>query len=361
MPETSGEKTESATPQRRREARQRGQVAKSTELSSIVVLLGLIMALRGLCGHAAGVLTRYFEDVCRHLDTAELTIHSTMTLGGGAALALVQALGPMLMLAMALGVGVNIAQTGPLWAIESITPNLAKLSPLTGISRLVSMRGVFELGKSIYKMGLISYICWVTIRGAYPDLCNATRMDLMGGVGIIGDTLGRLATRVATVMLVLAALDYAYQRYQFEKQMRMTKDEVKREFKQQEVSPQLKARIRARQREMAKKRMMNEVPTADVIIANPTHFAVALRYDSGKMVAPTVVAKGQDLIALKIREQAQAHDVPIVENPPLARALFAQVKVGGTVPGELYEAVAEVLAFVYQINRERRERAGITL
>ncbi len=358
MPETAGEKTESATPQRRREARQRGQVAKSTELSSIVVLLGLIMALRGLCAHAAGVLTLYFQTACRHLDAPDLTIHSTMTLGGGAAIALLSALGPMLLLAMALGIGVNIAQTGPLWAVESITPNFAKLNPLTGISRLVSMRGVFELCKSVYKIGLISYICWTTLRGAYPDLCNATRMDLLGGGAVIVNTLMRLSMRVATVMLVLAALDYAYQRFQFEKQMRMTKEEVRREHKESEVSPQLRARIRARQKEMAKKRMMTEVPTADVIIMNPTHYAVALRYDSGKMVAPTVVAKGQDLIALKIRELGQAHNVPIVENPPLARALFAQVKVGGAVPGELYEAVAEVLAFVYQINRERRERAG---
>ena len=361
MPETAGEKTESATPQRRREARQRGQVAKSTDLSSIGVLLGLILALRGLCGHAASVLTLYLQSSYRHLDSADLTIHQTMTLGSGAVMALLQALGPMLLLAMALGVGINVAQTGPLWAMEALTPKLDKLNPLTGIQRLVSMRGVFELGKSVYKIGLISYICWATIRGAYPDLCNATRMDLMGGASVVGDTLVRLALRVATVMLVLAALDYAYQRFQFEKQMRMSKEEVKREYKQNEVSPQLKARIRARQREMAKKRMMNEVPTADVIITNPTHFAIALRYESGKMVAPTVVAKGQDFIALKIREQAQAHDVPIVENPPLARALYAQVKVGGEVPGDLYEAVAEVLAFVYQINRERRERAGLTL
>ena len=361
MPETSGEKTESATPQRRKEARERGQVAKSTELSSIVVLLGLILALRGLCGHAANVLMRYFQDVCGHLNGAELTIPTTMALGKGAALALIQALAPMLLLAMALGVGVNVAQTGPLWSMQALTPKLDKLNPLTGLQRLVSMRGVFELGKSIYKIGLISYISWATIRGAYPDLSRTPRMDLMSGVGLVGDTLGRLAMRVATVMLVLAALDYAYQRYQFEKQMRMSKDEVRREHKQQEVSPQMRGRIRARQREMSKKRMMQEAQTADVIITNPTHFAVALRYDSGKMVAPTVVAKGQDFIALKIREQGQAFDVPIVENAPLARALYAQVKVGGAVPGELYEAVAEVLAFVYQINRERRERAGIHL
>ena len=232
---------------------------------------------------------------------------------------------------------------------------------MQGFQRLVSMRGVFELGKSVYKIGLISYISWATIRGAYPDLSRASRMDLSSGIGMVADTLGRLAMRVVTVMLVMAALDYAYQKYQFEKQMRMSKDEVKREHKQQEGSPLMRSRIRARQREMSKKRMMQEAQTADVIITNPTHYAVALRYDSGKMLAPTVVAKGQDLIALKIREQGQAHDVPIVENPPLARALYAQVKVGGPVPGELYEAVAEVLAFVYQINRERRERAGIHL
>ena len=361
MAETAGEKTESATPRRREEARKRGQVAKSADLSSIGVLLGVLLALRPLCRHAADVLTHYLEGSLRRLDTMNLSVHETMTLGGAAILALVQALGPLLLLALALGVLINVAQTGPMWSTEALQPNLNKLNPLTGFQRLISARGLVEMVKSVYKIGLISYICWTTIQGAYPQLCAVSRLDLMQGTAVVGETLGRLAMRVVATMLVLAALDYAFQRYQFEKQIRMSKEEVKQEMKQSEVSPQLRARIRARQREIAKKRMMEEVPKADVIITNPTHFAVALRYEMGKMAAPSVVAKGQDLIALKIRETAQLHDVPIVENPPLARALYAQVKIGGEVPGELYEAVAEVLAFVYQINKERRERAGIAL
>ena len=167
-----------------------------------------------------------------------------------------------------------------------------------------------------------------------------------------------VAFRVVGTLMVVAALDYGFQRYSFEKSIRMTKEEVKREHKQSEGNPQFKSRVRASQRELAKKRMMTDVPAADVIITNPTHFAVALKYKPGEHVAPRVVAKGQDLLAHKIREIAQHNDVPIVENPPLARALYKQVEIGREVPADLYEAVAEVLAFVYQINEDRPTRAG---
>jgi flagellar biosynthetic protein FlhB len=356
---SSGEdKTEAATPKRRSQARSRGQVAKSMELSSMTVLLGVLIALHNGVGRAGGLMLMYFQGTLRHLDDTRLTSQILMQVGAHFCLVVAQALAPLLLTAMILGVIVNIAQTGPMWATEALKPNFNKLNPLTGFKRFFSPRSLVELVKASYKIGLVCYIAWTTIQGSYPKLMLTSRMDLMEGMSMVGELAYRLALRIVMTMLVLAALDFAYQRWSTEKSMRMSKAEVKQEFKNMEGSPQMKARIRARQRAMAKKRMMADVPTADVIVTNPTHFAVALKYDPARMNAPIVVAKGQDWIALKIRELAQQNDVPIMENPPLARSLYKNGIVGREIPGDLYEAVAEVLAFVYQINQRRAGRGG---
>lgn len=352
------DKTEAATPKRRGEARKKGNVPKSTDLSSIVVMMGVLFALKGLFGAASLVITTYFQSIFRHLDNTTLTTHEVMQQGPQAFLTLGKAVGPLAMTAMCLGIIVNIAQTGPMWAPQAFMPNFGRLNPLQGVQRYVSPRSLVELFKSCYKIGIIGYVAYSTIQGSYAQMLMMTRLDLPEALHIIAEVVSRMVTRVVGTMLVLAALDYAYQRYSYEKSLKMTKQEVKEESKQADGNPQLKGRIRARMREIAKKRMMAEVPAADVVITNPTHFAVALKYEANSMGAPLVVAKGQDLLALKIRELAQKSDVPIVENPPLARALYKQVDIGREIPGDLYEAVAEVLAFVYQINQRRRERAG---
>ncbi len=356
----SGEdKSEAATPKRRNEARKRGQVAKSTDLSNILVLMGILMALSKVVSVSSQALTVYFASIFRHLDTIELSPQKVMAAGGAGVLTLFRAMAPLFAVTMTLGILVNIAQTGPLWATESLRPDFNRLNPLTGLKRFGSARSFVELAKSTFKIGLVGWIAYGTIRASYPQLIVMTRMDVLQGVGIVGEVVMRVAFRVVGTLLVIAALDYGFQRYSFEKSIRMTKEEVKQEHKQTEGSPQFKSRVRARQRELAKKRMMADVPAADVVITNPTHFAIALKYKPDEHVAPRVVAKGQDLIAHKIRELAQHNDVPIVENPPLARALYKQVEIGREVPSELYEAVAEVLAFVYQINEDRRVRAGL--
>ena len=352
------ERTESATPRRRDEARKRGQVAKSNDLASIAVLLGLLMALRGIGGTAGHILQGYFNGVFGHLDQATLSPSLAMQQGGQAFVTLAKAVGPLVMLAMGLGMAANVAQTGPVWAVQGLKPDFNRLNPLTGLTRFVSPRSLVELFKSLYKIGLVGWIAYTTLRGAYPELLTMARLDVGQAALLIVDVVFRMALRVASAMLVLAAVDYGYQRWQHEKSLRMTKEEVRQEHKQTDGNPQLKSRIRARQRAIAKKRMMSDVPTADVVVTNPTHFAVALKYEANKMGAPRVVAKGQDVLAFKIREIAQANDVPIVENVALARALYKQVEIGREVPGDLYEAVAEVLAFVYQINAKRRARAG---
>lgn len=353
------EKSEAATPKRRTEARRRGQVAKSADLSSIIGLMGVLMALSGIVGASSHVIKEYFGDVFRNLGRAEISTPLVMTAGGNAMLTLFKAMLPLFATAMILGIVSNVAQTGPMWATERLRPDFNRLNPLTGAKQFVSARSLVELAKSSFKIGLIGWIAYGTVRGSYPQLMLMTRMDVPQGVAIVGELVFRLAFRVVGTLLVIAALDYAYQRYAFEKSIRMTKEEVKQEHKQTEGNPQIKSRMRARQRELSKKRMMQDVPAADVVITNPTHFAVALKYNAEEHTAPRVVAKGQDLMALKIRELAQHNDVPIVENPPLARALYKQVDIGREVPADLYEAVAEVLAFVYQINEDRRLRAGL--
>jgi flagellar biosynthesis protein FlhB len=353
------EKSEAATPKRRTEARRRGQVAKSTDLSSIVGLMGVLMALSAIVGASSQVVTQYFGYVFRNLDGMQISTPQVMTQGSMAMLTFGKAMMPLFAVAMVLGIVSNVAQTGLLWATEGLRPDFNRINPLSGAKRFVSARSFVELAKSSFKIGLIGWIAYVTVRGSYPQLVMMTRMEVGQGIALVGELVFRLAFRVVGTLLVIAALDYAYQRYSFEKSLRMTKEEVKQEHKQSEGSPQLKSRVRARQRELAKKRMMQDVPAADVVITNPTHFAVALKYNAEEHTAPRVVAKGQDLMAHKIRELAQHNDVPIVENPPLARALYKQVDIGREVPSELYEAVAEVLAFVYQINEDRRRRAGL--
>ncbi len=351
-----GDKTEAATPKRRSEARKKGQVAKSREVSSMSVLLGVLMVLHATIANAATLVMAYFKDIVSHLgkdQTTVLTAQTVMRLAGGFWLLVAQALAPMLLAAMVLGIAVNIAQTGPIWATEALAWDFNKLNPATGLKRFASPASAVELVKSLYKIGIVGYIAYSTIYSSYPALLLTCRADLMAGIPMVAEMAYNLAIRIVMTMLVLAALDYAYQRWQFEKNLRMSKEEIRQERKNDDGNPEIKGRIRAKQRAMAKKRMMAEVPTADVIVTNPTHFAVALKYDPKTMRAPILVAKGQDLIALKIRELAQENNVPIVENPPLARTLFKNGSLGREIPGDLYEAVAEVLAFVYQINQKR--------
>ncbi len=355
------DKTESATPKRRGDERKKGRVPKSTELTGVLVLMGVFIVLRAIVGAAGQITSSYFIQTFSHLDQIQLNTMDVMKIGATAFLTIFRAVGPLMATAMVLGICVNIAQTGPMIAGEALQPNFKRLNPINGLKKFVSPQGFVELFKSIYKLTIIGYIAYTTIRGSFGQLMILSRVDLFQSISIISGIATRMTTRIVGTMLILAALDYAFQRYSYEKSIKMSKHDVKEEHKQSEGSPLLKSRVRARQRQLAKQRMMEDVPTADVVITNPTHFAVALRYSAEKSSAPIVVAKGQDLMALKIRELAQLNDVPIVENPPLARALYKQVDIGREIPGDMYEAVAEVLAFVYQINQKRKDRMGFSM
>lgn len=353
------DRTESATPRRRSEARKRGQVARSTELASTAVMLGLLFALHGLLGGSASVVAAYFAATVRRSAAPVLTPYSLYPLAAGALLALARVMGPLVGLAIALAAAANMAQTGPLLATERLKPDFNRLNPLAGAARFFSPPGLVELVKSFYKIGLVGAICYFTVHGAFPELQTLPRMAVQDAVADVMEMAYQMAMRVLVAMLALSALDYAFQRFNTEKSLRMTREEVKQELRQTEGNPQMRARIRARQRQMARNRMIAAVPDADVVVTNPTHFAVALKYKAKQMAAPTVVAKGQDLIALKIRDVAKEHNVPVVENPPLARTLFKQGQLGKEIPVELYQAVAEVLAFVYRLNAAKGGGRGL--
>jgi len=260
---------------------------------------------------------------------------------------------PIMVAIMLIGLAINLVQVGWNFTTEPLGFDLDKLNPINGFGRLFSKRSLVELIKSLFKILIIGLFLYENLKDELLHMPKLIYLDLSASMTQIADIIFMMAFKICAIFFALAILDYMYQKWDHNEQLKMTKQEVKEEFKQMEGDPQIKGKIRQKQREMAMSRMMREVPKADVIVTNPTHFAVALRYAEG-MRAPEVIAKGQDLVALKIKDVAREAGVVIVENKPLARALFASVEIGETVPPELYKAVAEVLAYVYHLKHPYR-------
>jgi flagellar biosynthetic protein FlhB len=351
---SNADKTEKATPKRREEARKKGQVAKSNDLSGAVMLLAGLIAL-GATGPA--MVGRMADGISDALTTGAgrdpVTINTVSDLmlesGKNAAACLAPIVGACLLA----GVVVNLAQVGIRPKTQALKPNFRRLNPKSGFQRIVGKQGLVELAKSLLK---ISVLLWVVLSALLPHI-----QDFASMVGITPLQFGSeaasmvksIAYRATFAYLAIGVIDFIWQRYSNEKSMRMKKEEVKEEGKGQDLPAEVKTAIRRRQREAARARMMGDVPTADVIVTNPTHYSVALKYD-GHSAAPTVVAKGKDLIALRIREIAKEAGVPIVPDPPLARAMHANVEVGQQIPEELFAAVAQILAHVYRVAGRRR-------
>jgi len=346
------ERTEQATPKKREDARRKGQVARSREITAASVMLMGLLLFYLMGGYVylqtAAMLRGYLGGL-----NVELT-------AGESQLMLARSMRAFIAICWPFMVGLSVAaiiagylQVGSAMSGESLKPDLDKVNPLKGLQRLCSTNSLVELAKSLIKITVIGYVAWREVRVEFINLGPLSEQ----GVWQITSYLGRVSLRIALwttlAMAALAVLDYGYQRWQHEKKLRMTRQELKEEFKQTEGDPIIKSRIKALQRDMARKRMMADVPKADVIITNPTELAVALRYVSGQMTAPKVVAKGAGYIAKRIREIAAEHNVPIVEDKPLARALYKTVEIGGEVPFTLYAAVAEVLAYIYRLKRRR--------
>jgi flagellar biosynthetic protein FlhB len=258
---------------------------------------------------------------------------------------------PLMLVALVAGVTMAYLQVGVLFTLKPIQPKLDKINPINGFKRLFSIRSLVELLKSVLKATLLLYITGSYIVARQNELLTVFSLSITQIVGLMWDIVFNLMLRAVMVLLLLAVLDYAYKRWQNEKDMMMSKQEIKDEYKMTEGDPQLKGKIKQKQREISMGRMMQEVPGADVIITNPTHYAVAVQYDPDRADAPKVIAKGKNLIAKNIKKIAEENDIPIVENKPLARALYAEVELGAFIPANLYHAVAEVLAYVYKLKK----------
>ncbi|MBW2145401.1 MAG: flagellar biosynthesis protein FlhB [Deltaproteobacteria bacterium] len=343
------EKTEPASPKRQEEARKEGHVARSREVPSVLVLLAGLTFLSFWGSGLFFVILETTRDL--FTGTAEVRINQDMAAPFFRYLITkyVWMLFPLfafILLAALIG---NYIQIGFLFSAKAIAPNFSKISPVSGFKKLFSKQSLAEFLKNLMKIAIVGSVAFYTLKAQLPHVFPMVQMDLAGIVTMIKEVALSLGFRTAWVLAALAALDYAFQRWEYEKKLRMSKQEVKDELKQREGDPLVKARIRSIQREMARRRMMAAVPKADVVITNPVRLAVALEYMKDNMNAPRVTAKGAEMIAEKIKEIARGNGVPIVEDKPLAQALFRNVEIGKEIPSSLFKAVAEILAYVYKL------------
>ena len=347
--ESFQEKTEQATPRRRDEARRKGQVARSQELSSAIVLLASLVGLYMLGGVIYEDLAGFTVQVLGRSHTYHINPSSFPTHMIEWAKAFFSTVGPILLVIGTAALAVNLAQVGFVVNEEAVNLKLERLNPVAGLKRLFSKRSLVELAKGIFKVLIVGGVGYFTIAPEIPRITLLADASVGHSFGFTGYMVFKVGLHTALVLLLLAVLDYIYQRWEFNQSIRMTKQEVKEELKQTEGDPLVRSRIRSLQREAARRRMMEEVPKADVVLTNPVHYAVALQYDLESMAAPTVVAKGQNLIAERIKQIAREAGIPVLENKPLAQALFKAVEIGQEIAQQLARAVAEVLAYVFRL------------
>lgn len=349
-----GEKTEAATPRRREEARKRGQVAKTMELGTGVTLVGVFLALQNLGGFFVTSLTRLMQAAFQDWVLSPVVDGGFLqSIGLSAAITMAQLVLPVMGLALILGVSSQLVQVGFMLVGEGLRPKFSRLNPIEGFKRIFSKRALVEMVKALLKISVIGYVLYWSLRGQFNRFLSMLEMPPSQAAELTWDIVCRVGILVGASIIVIALLDYLYQRFEFEQSIKMTKQEVKEELKQTEGDPLIRSKIRQRQRQMAMNRMMQQVPSADVVITNPTHIAAALKYDEATMDAPVVVAMGAGLVAQRIKDIAAENGIPMVENRPLARALFETATIGEAIPVQLYQAVAEVLAVVYQLRQRR--------
>ena len=350
-----GEKTEPATQKKLSDARKKGQVAKSREIANAFGLLALFLLIKFWVGTMGTQFLELFAATYNKMPemvvqwNGFLPTKEMFTLLRDSIIQMMMLLAPIFIVAFIVAFISDVWQVKWEISTEAMKPKFSRLNPISGFKRIFSMNSLVELIKSLLKIFLIGYICYNYVMNNKESLFLLYDIPLMQAIGLVADMVVSLGIRISLVYMVLAFADYAYQKIKFNKDMMMTKQEVKDEYKQQEGDPKVKGRIRQKMREVSQRRMMQSLPTADVVITNPTHYAVAIKYDPEVADAPIVLAKGADYLAAKIKEVAKENKIEIVENKPLARMLYANVEVGQVVPQELYQAVAEVLAFVYKL------------
>ena len=358
MPEDQqGERTEPASPRKRREAREKGQVAKSQDLNTAVILLAALLLLNFCRGSLIEGMGALFRDLLSNLHKLPLDLGTLQVYTGAGVLYLFKMLLPLFIGVFVVGLGVSLLQVGPSLSLKALVPNFSRFDPIHGMKKLVSLRGSVRLVMSLFKVAIVSAILWWTLSAKVDELIPTMGMGVGAILEFLIDVCFTVGIRIAVALLIIAIFDYSYQRWQHEKDLKMSKQEVKEELKRYEGDPKIKQRRMRIQRSLLQQRMMHKVPDADVVVTNPTHLAVALEYKRDTMAAPRVVAKGAGYVAQKIREIAVVHGIPIVEKKPLAQALYKTVEVGMSVPPDLYQAVAEILAYVYELEK-RTARAN---
>lgn len=350
-----GERTEPATQKKLNDARKEGQVAKSREITNCLSIMALFLLLKLWVGRMGMQMMEIFPGIYNlmpqvvtfwngNLPQAESSILFRMML-----LRVLVIIAPILIVGFLIAFLTNLVQVKWKPTTKPLKPKFSKLNPLKGFKKFFSVRSLVELLKAVVKIALIVYVCYGYLKDKWAILLNLYDLTLMQALPLTAKIVTDLGIRIAAIYVIVAAADFVYQKVKFKNDMKMSKQEVKEEFKQQEGDPAVKSKIRQKMMEVSRRRMMQNLPQADVVITNPTHYAVAVKYDPQIADAPVVIAKGEDYLAAKIKEIARENKIEIVENKPLARMLYANVDVGQMVPPELYQAVAEVLAFVYHL------------
>ena len=352
MPEQNGEKTQEATQYRRQQAREHGQVARSHDLGSAALLLGALVAILWMGGSAVtamGLVARNYLGeawLSTDISTVSHEFSTTMVSLGTSVL-------PLLLVMLAVAVSVNVAQVGLLFVPEKIMPDISRIDPIVGFSRVFSMASVMRLVFGFFKVGLVAAVAYACLSGEFDDVLALVALDAGQIGGFLSESLLWTGIKIAGALLLLALLDYGFQWWRQEQDLRMTTQEVREEMKNLQGDPQVIARRRAAQRQLVLNRVRSTVPKADVVITNPTELAIAIQYEHGAMAAPVVIAKGAGVLAARIRHLALENGVPIVEKKPLAQLLYKEVEINHPIPAKLYAAVAEVLAYVYQLNGKK--------
>jgi len=343
------QQTEEPTAKRLEQAHEQGDIIKSPEVSAFVLLLGGTIAIMMFGGSVMTKLASAMRIFLEQPDQMAIGPSDVMGIARYVSLSMLTILGPVFAVMIAAAVGGHVLQGRPTFSFEKIKPDLAKLNIFSAFTRMFGLDGLMNLGKGLLKIGVVGFAIWTQIWPERTMLEGVLSQSPGDVVSDMSHLLFKVLMAALVALAAIAAADYIVQRQRWLQRNRMSKQEIKEEYKQNEGDPHIKAKIRQIRQERAKKRMIADVPKATVIITNPTHYAVALRYESGKMAAPVCVAKGVDALALKIREVAKEHDVPIVENPPLARALHATVEVDEVIPQEHFKAVAQVIGYVMRL------------
>jgi flagellar biosynthetic protein FlhB len=357
MADEDGDKTEAPTPRRRAEAREQGNIARSMDLTAAALMIGSMVLLRNYGTNVIAALKTFLEQMLsphsfNNVDPYSIPGDFMRAMG-----MVTMALAPLLLGLMVIAVLSNVFQVGLMISTKRLTPNIAGLNPFKGVGKLLGGgKGPMQLAMSLAKLFLVGFFAYTAISTRMPLIVRAQELGYMQIFALGGEVIYAIALRIGIVLFILALFDYAYQKYTIEKSLKMTKQEVKEEMRRMEGDPHIKQRRRQIAMQIAHKKLQKDVPTADVIVTNPTHFAIALKYDQGTMHAPRVVAKGADLMAQRIREIAAAHGIPILERKPLARALYKMCDVGDEIPEEFYSTVAEILAYVYELTGKMRNQ-----